>query len=201
MAVEHSSHFSTAKEISAKASFFFMYKLRLTNFERMLKWCWNPSELIICKWWGSEWFKIDPKWLRGSLIFIYEQFGIIQNLQISPIPKTSNWSWTFFAVSYNKPTLKGVDETHRDPRVNWKNLWWHKDHLDVSTHGYEQFSFSNDTLNQPALEKISLTFWLLASEINNIVNSRRAMIFICCMVAFKINTSLLVVLTNKYKSW
>ena len=74
------------------------------------------------------------------------------------------------------------------------------DHLDVSTHGYEQFSFSNDTLNPPALEKISLTFWLLAAEINNIINSKRAMIFICCMVAIKIETSQPVVLTNKHES-
>ena len=33
------------------------------------------------------------------------QFGIIQVLQRSPIPKTSNWSGTFFAVSYSKLAL------------------------------------------------------------------------------------------------
>ena len=32
--------------------------------------------------------------------------GIIQNLQMFPIPQTSNWSWTFFAVSYSKPALE-----------------------------------------------------------------------------------------------
>ena len=46
---------------------------------------------------GSERYQIDPKWLRGSLMFIKEQFGIIHNLQMSPIP--------FFAVSYSKPAL------------------------------------------------------------------------------------------------
>ena len=28
-----------------------------------------------------------------------------QNLQRSPIPQTSNWSGTFFAVAYSKPGL------------------------------------------------------------------------------------------------
>ena len=35
----------------------------------------------------------------------YNQFGIIQVLQRSPIPQTSNWSETYFAVSYSKPAL------------------------------------------------------------------------------------------------
>ena len=38
-------------------------------------------------------------------MLIKDQFSIIQNLQMSPIPQTSNWSWTFFAVSYSKPAL------------------------------------------------------------------------------------------------
>ena len=37
---------------------------------------------------------------------MYNQFEIIQVLQRSPIPQTSNWSGPFFAVSYSKPTLK-----------------------------------------------------------------------------------------------
>ena len=41
-----------------------------------------------------------------SLGIIYNQFGIIQVLQRSPIPQTSNWSGTFFAVSYSKPALE-----------------------------------------------------------------------------------------------
>ena len=40
-----------------------------------------------------------------SYIYICNQFGITQVLQRSPIPKTSNWSGTFFAVSYSKPAL------------------------------------------------------------------------------------------------
>ena len=35
----------------------------------------------------------------------WNQFGIIQDLQRSPIPQTSNWSGTFFAVSYSKLVL------------------------------------------------------------------------------------------------
>ena len=34
-----------------------------------------------------------------------DQFYGIQNLQNSPIPQTSNWSGTFFDVSYSKPAL------------------------------------------------------------------------------------------------
>ena len=40
-----------------------------------------------------------------SLGLIYNQFGIIQVLQRSPIPQTNNWPGTFFAVSYSKPAL------------------------------------------------------------------------------------------------
>ena len=40
-----------------------------------------------------------------SLGLIYNQFGIIQVLQRSPILQTSNWSGTFFAVPFNKPAL------------------------------------------------------------------------------------------------
>ena len=32
----------------------------------------------------------------GSLMLIYDQFGMNQNLQMSPIPQTSSWSLTFF---------------------------------------------------------------------------------------------------------
>ena len=28
---------------------------------------------------ASEWYKIVPKWLRGSLMLIWDQFDIIQN--------------------------------------------------------------------------------------------------------------------------
>ena len=34
-----------------------------------------------------------------------DQFGIIQNLQMSPIPQTSFLVGTFFAISYSKTTL------------------------------------------------------------------------------------------------
>ena len=38
-------------------------------------------------------------------LIIEDQFGILQNLQTSPIPKTSFLVGTFFAVSYSKKTL------------------------------------------------------------------------------------------------
>ena len=44
-----------------------------------------------------------PKW--GLLMFISDQFGIIQNLQTSLIPQTSFLSWIFFAASYSKIAL------------------------------------------------------------------------------------------------
>ena len=39
-------------------------------------------------------------------MLIQDQFGIFQNLQMSPIPQTSFFVGTFFYVSYSKPTLK-----------------------------------------------------------------------------------------------
>ena len=38
---KHSYHFSTAKEIRVNCTFFF----------KLLKWCWNHSQLVIFKWW------------------------------------------------------------------------------------------------------------------------------------------------------
>ena len=54
---------------------------------------------------GSEWYQIDPRWLRGHSCFIQDQFGIIRNLQMSPIPKTSQEQFLGLDFSYNKPTL------------------------------------------------------------------------------------------------
>ena len=33
---------------------------------------------------GVEWSQIEPKWLRVSLMLIWDQFDIFQNLQMSP---------------------------------------------------------------------------------------------------------------------
>ena len=38
-------------------------------------------------------------------LIIQDQFHTIYNLPRSPIPQTSNWSGTIFAVSYSKPAL------------------------------------------------------------------------------------------------
>ena len=51
---KHSCHFSTAKEIRVKATFFFMWQSKQTNLKMMVKWWWNPSELVICKWWTDQ---------------------------------------------------------------------------------------------------------------------------------------------------
>ena len=40
-----------------------------------------------------------------SLMLIYNQFGIIQNLQTSPIPQTIFLVGTFYAASYSKTAL------------------------------------------------------------------------------------------------
>ena len=42
-------------------------------------------------------------------LIIQNQFVTIQNLQRSPIPQTSNWSGTFFAVSYSKLALVVIE--------------------------------------------------------------------------------------------
>ena len=63
---------------------------------------------------GSEWYQIDPKWLRGSLMLIYDQYAIIQNLSMSPTPQTCFLPWTFFAASYSKIALFVI--------LVWKNL-------------------------------------------------------------------------------
>ena len=39
-------------------------------------------------------------------LIIKDQFGIIQNLHMSPIPQTSFLVGTFFATSYNKTALE-----------------------------------------------------------------------------------------------
>ena len=41
-----------------------------------------------------------------TTLIIKSQFGIIQNLQMSPIPQTSFLVGTFFATSYSKTALK-----------------------------------------------------------------------------------------------
>ena len=62
----------------------------------------------------SDWYKIDPGWSGESLGLIYNQIGIIQVLQMSPIPQISNWSGTFFCCflqqtgSKNKETLQNL---------------------------------------------------------------------------------------------
>ena len=54
-------------------------------------------------------------------MLIKGQFGIIQNLQMSPIPQTSFLVWTFFDVSYSKPALVinllQVEQLHFPTRI------------------------------------------------------------------------------------
>ena len=46
-------------------------------------------------------------------MLIQGQFGIIQNLRVSPISQTSLLSWTFFAVSYSKMALGTVPSRNK----------------------------------------------------------------------------------------
>ena len=49
---KQSSHFRTAKGWDERKSYIlFHVKPQQTDFEMMLKCCWNSSELVICKWW------------------------------------------------------------------------------------------------------------------------------------------------------
>ena len=41
-------------------------------------------------------------------MLIWDQFGIIENFQMSPIPKISLLIGTIFAVSYSKPALTSI---------------------------------------------------------------------------------------------
>jgi hypothetical protein len=64
--------------------------------------------------------QIDPGWAGESLGLIYNQFGIIQVLQMSHIPQTNNWSRTLFlAVSYRKLALKH----QREKKLSRVNCW------------------------------------------------------------------------------
>ena len=40
--------------MSVKDTFFFMQKPQQTDFEMVLKFRWNPSELVVCKWWMDQ---------------------------------------------------------------------------------------------------------------------------------------------------
>ena len=66
-----------------------------------------PDQLPVCRigdlW--RTWFQTDCIWVQVIPLIIQNQFHTIQNLQRSPIPQTSNWSGTLFAVSYSKPAL------------------------------------------------------------------------------------------------
>ena len=44
--------------------------------------------------------------MSDPLEIIYDQFGNIQNFQLSPIPQTSFLDGTFFAASYSKTALE-----------------------------------------------------------------------------------------------
>ena len=57
-------------------------------------------------------------------MLIYVQFGIIHNLQMSPIPQTSFLVGTFFAVSYSKPAQADIIQEFFSnfrikPYANW----------------------------------------------------------------------------------
>ena len=65
---------------------------------------------------GPEWFQTDCIWVQVIPLIIQDQ---IYTIQRSPIPQTSNWSGTFFDVSYSKPALATSVE-------NGDHNGWHK---------------------------------------------------------------------------
>ena len=48
---------------------------------------------------------LGPLKILNDSLWILNQFGIIQNLQRSPVPKTSKWSGTLLGTRYGTPTL------------------------------------------------------------------------------------------------
>ena len=63
----------------------------------------------------QNWLYMSP---GDSPLIIQDQFYTIQNIQRSHISKTSNWSGTFFSVSYSKPALPTISQ-----HVIIDNLW------------------------------------------------------------------------------
>ena len=59
---------------------------------------------------------------------LQDQFYTIQNLQRSPVPQTSNWPGTFFAVSYSKPALTSEHpqnkNRHSSPNPNLSPVFY-----------------------------------------------------------------------------
>ena len=73
-----------------------------------------PDQLLVCRigdFWRT-WIIPNSSYTSPSdPLIIQDQFYTIQNLQRSPIPQTSNWSGTFFAVSYSKSALESYSHT------------------------------------------------------------------------------------------
>ena len=69
--------------------------VRTQKLERVC--CKKQKKKFVTSYWfveqgtseDSKWYKIDPEWSGESFGLIYNQFGIIQVLQSSPIPQTS----------------------------------------------------------------------------------------------------------------
>ena len=57
-------------------------------------------------------------------MLIQDQFGIIQNLQTSPISQTSSLVGTFFDVSYSKMALEMSCCKKQQKKVQGKKLVW-----------------------------------------------------------------------------
>ena len=80
---------------------------------------------IICLWNQRPWrLLMIPNWsqmIKGSLRLIWNQFGIIQNAQMSQVPQANDWEWTFFEdfatrilkyeciSSFHRTTINKVD--------------------------------------------------------------------------------------------
>ena len=68
----------------------------------------------------NEWYQIDPKWIKGSLILTW-YLSEPSRCSLLAIPQTSFLVWTFIAVSYSKLAL--VPPWH--PHNIWKGYMYH----------------------------------------------------------------------------
>ena len=88
---KQSSHFRTVKEITVKATFFFILPSQQTNLKMMLKWSWNHSELVQ---WFTECQIILPKQkLFTIFVFVFGRQSFILNL-----PPLVFYQWLLFSV-------------------------------------------------------------------------------------------------------
>ena len=87
----------------------------------------GQDQLLVCKIGDLRrtWMiQTDGIWVQVISLIIQDQLYTVQNPKSFPIPQTSNWSGSFFAVSYSKPALVKCTIWRFRPvqRCNFKKL-------------------------------------------------------------------------------